>query len=390
MNQGIAAAIFSNLLNASVSFDGNNSGTSAANDCAIVFGEVYKKTSNDFKKQVIKKEKIETVSTSDSKNSIFIKTLTGKTIIFPFFGDLTIGDLKVMIQDKEGIPPDQQRLVFAGTQLEDWRTLNDFNIKIGSVIHLILRLRGGGYSLTIKAFDGQVIGFPYTDNQTVRDIKEHVLKERGIQVDRQILIYKSKELQNDQITGKIGFKLDSKEEAERTVFLVLNESAGPQKILGSQILDPPYDYDFTSISDLGKVFTRGGKEYKRPCGWRRIALKVKDKYGDNVWLGCNNSIGEWPVAYHGTNFDGIHGISHNGFDKTKWKREWFGKAHYTTPDISIADDYACLVNYGGRVVKFVLQCRVDPTKMQVVNAGKYWLLPDDQDLRPYGICFKFL
>mmetsp|Transcript_20913 Transcript_20913/g.38169 ORF Transcript_20913/g.38169 Transcript_20913/m.38169 type:complete len:374 (-) Transcript_20913:58-1179(-) len=190
----------------------------------------------------------------------------------------------------------------------------------------------------------------------------------------------------------------------RAFIHVMGDSGHVVKALAHEIFDFRWNQDFRSKGAV-ETLIRGGVDYREPVGWKKFAVRVMGQYeGGNTWLRLDGAPGEWAVAYHGTQVSlmpriltaGLQAGERQAYKDFKDQRtgERIGCGIYCTPDIATAAEFSPLVEFEGRKLQFVFQCRVRPEAIKRIHeevgreSGAYWLINSADDIRPYGVMVR--
>jgi hypothetical protein len=248
------------------------------------------------------------------------------------------------------------------------------------------------FFIILKTLSGKLFQIKTSEDETIKTIKVKYYFISKTPISQQRIIYKGKELENSKKLSDYEIK------SNESLHIVLKQLLTQYNIINeyhipNNFLDPKYDYDFTNIKDGKKKFMRGGLEYKRPCGWKRYALKVNGKYENDNWIihkGKNINDNEWAVSYHGVKIENGNSILDFGMKISNKYNYSIGI--YCTPDIEIAKEFSPIFTnpFSKKKYKIVFQNRVKPSSIhkasEIGGPDYFWYVSDGKDIRPYSIC----
>jgi len=241
----------------------------------------------------------------------------------------------------------------------------------------------------IKTLHDGIIECDIKKNPSIEEIKTRIHELLGVEPEKQRLVYSGKQLEEGKTLSQYVTT------PEPTLHLVARLNDTKPVVLDPASLDPIQNYDFTHINDGDKQHIRGGERYVRPCGFKRFALNISNKYENLHWIGSSNGVGEWPVSYHGTGEHEQKTLAECGYvlTLTSGRQFPFTRGIYTTPDVHLAEKYAKKFTYNNERYLVIFQNRVNPANLKKVQAtqpgaGEYWISPNEGDVRPYGICIR--
>ncbi|CAL8396189.1 unnamed protein product [Gadus morhua 'NCC'] len=185
--------------------------------------------------------------------------------------------------------------------------------------------------------------------------------------------------------------------------------SAPLAINPATFFDPRFDYDFTNVKDGEQSFSCGGERYVRPCGWRRVALRVLGYDGGDAWLGTGPDA--WPVSYHGNRMDGALGVTATRRGPAPEGAEpgaleeiepgpvagaTYLRGVYSSTLVGVAEGYCKRFRSrgDGKTYKVVLQNRINPEQRRQCQREGLWVVTAQTRasiqlaLRPYGLLLK--